>query len=76
MREDSALRDNCILVVCEEPGLLSRYSDWLQGGHPKGRNSSRDEVKNFYSSASSRLALDPPSPIYRGSLSGGRAAGA
>jgi hypothetical protein len=32
-----------------EPGLLSRYSDWLRAGRRRGRSSSPDRVKNFFS---------------------------
>jgi hypothetical protein len=37
--------------------VRSQYSDWLLAGRPRGRSLSPGEVKNFYFSKSSRLAL-------------------
>jgi hypothetical protein len=50
----------------------SWYSDWLQGGRPRGRSSSLGRVKNFLFSMSSRLALgstQPPTQWVLGALS-------
>jgi hypothetical protein len=45
-----------------EPEWLSRYSDWLRAGRPRGRSSSPGRVKNFHFSISSRPALGPTQP--------------
>jgi hypothetical protein len=37
--------------------LVSRYSDWLRAGRPRGESSSPGRVKNFLFSTSSRPAL-------------------
>jgi hypothetical protein len=36
---------------------ISRYSDWLRAGRPRGRSSSPGRVKNFNFSISSKPAL-------------------
>jgi hypothetical protein len=43
--------------VLEEPGWLSRYSDWLWAGRTRGRSSSPGKVKIFLFSSSSSPAL-------------------
>jgi hypothetical protein len=45
-----------------EPGLCSRYSDWLRAEWPRGRNSSPGGSKNFHFSTSSRPTLGPTQP--------------
>jgi hypothetical protein len=49
---------------------MSRGSDWLQSGRPRGRGSSPSRVKNFYFYISSRLAQEstlPPIQCVKGS---------
>jgi hypothetical protein len=62
-------------VYCnEEPGQLSRYSNWLRAGRRRGRSSSLGRVKNFHFSTSSRPALGPTQPLIQwvpGALSPG-----
>jgi hypothetical protein len=41
-------------------GYLSRSSDWLWAGRPRGQSSSPARVKNFLFSTLSRLAFGPP----------------
>jgi hypothetical protein len=41
---------------------ISRYSDWLQAGRPKGRSSNPGKVKNFPLSTWSKPALGPIQP--------------
>jgi hypothetical protein len=56
------------------PEQLSRYSDWLRDGRPRGRSSRPGKVKNFLFSTSSRPALRPTQPPIqwvRGALSSG-----
>jgi hypothetical protein len=48
--------------VTEEPGLLSRYSDWLQAGRQRGWGSSPGRVKNFLFPTSSTPALGSTQP--------------
>jgi hypothetical protein len=48
-------------ILQQEPGELSRYSDWLRAGRSKGRSPGR--VKNFLFSTSSRLAPRSIQPI-------------
>jgi hypothetical protein len=53
---------------------MSRYSEWLRDGRPKGRSSSPGKVKNFLFSASFRLVLgshQPSTPWVPGALSPG-----
>jgi hypothetical protein len=35
-------------IFMEEPGKLSRYSDWLRAGQRRGRSSSPGRIKNFF----------------------------
>jgi hypothetical protein len=42
--------------------LLSRYSDWLRAGRPRGRSSSCGRVKNYLFSTSSIPDLGPTQP--------------
>jgi hypothetical protein len=42
--------------------VVSRYSDWLQAGRLRGRNSSPGRDKNFLFSKSSRPALGSTQP--------------
>jgi hypothetical protein len=37
---------------CEEPGVCSQHSNWLQAGQRRGRSSSPCRVKNFLFSTS------------------------
>jgi hypothetical protein len=56
----------------KEPGLRSRYSDYLRAGRLRGRSSSPGRVKNFLFSKSSRPALgytQPPNQWIPGALS-------
>jgi hypothetical protein len=46
--------------------MLSRYSDWLRAGRPRGRSSSPGRVNNFLLSTSSRPALGPTQPPIQG----------
>jgi hypothetical protein len=52
----------CLPLFVEEPGWLSRYSDWLLAGRPRGRSSSPGRGKNFLISTSSRPVLGPTEP--------------
>jgi hypothetical protein len=51
-----------VSVTGREPGELSRYSDWLQAGRPRGRSSSPGGGKNFHFSMLSTPALGPTQP--------------
>jgi hypothetical protein len=51
-----------ISPVQKKPGYLSRYSDWLRDGRPRGRSSSRGRVENFLFSTLSRPTLGPTQP--------------
>jgi hypothetical protein len=59
-----------------KPGGLSRYSDWLRDGRPRGRSSSPGRVKNFFTSAAPSSILRPTklSPLVRGVKRQGRQA--
>jgi hypothetical protein len=60
-----------------EPGKLSRYSDRLRKGRPKGRNSIPGEAKNVLLSMSSRLVHSASYPMdTEGYFPGSKAAGA
>jgi hypothetical protein len=50
------------LLLCIEPGYLSRYSDWLQAERQRGRSSSPGRGKIFLLSMSSRPVLEPTQP--------------
>jgi hypothetical protein len=50
------------LQSLQEPGMRSRYSDWLRAGRSKGRSSSPCRVKNFLISKSSTPTLGPIQP--------------
>jgi hypothetical protein len=52
--------------MLKEPGQLSRYSDWLRAGRPRGRISSPGRVKDFVFSTSSRPALGSTQPPIQG----------
>jgi hypothetical protein len=54
-----------------EPGLLSRYSDWLRAGRQRGRSSSPGGVKNLHFAMSSRSTLGSNSMDTGGSFSAG-----
>jgi hypothetical protein len=54
---------NILPYTNEEPGELSRYSDWLRAGRPKGRSSSPGRSKNFLLSTWSRPTLGPIQPL-------------
>jgi hypothetical protein len=54
-----------LLIRClfiGEPGLRSRYSEWLRAGRLWGRSSSPGRVKNFLFSMSSSPALGLTQP--------------
>jgi hypothetical protein len=60
-----------IVQDVDEPRLLSRYSDWLRAGPPRGTSSSPGRVKNVLFSISSRPALgstQPPIQLVPGAL--------
>jgi hypothetical protein len=61
----------------KEPGELSRYSDWLRAGRPKGRSSESRWGKEFsllYVVSGTNQASYPMGT--EGSFFGGKAAGA
>jgi hypothetical protein len=62
---DITLHISDFLFHCQwnwEPRHLSRYSDWLLAGRPRGRSSSPGGSKNFNFSMWSRPALRPTQP--------------
>jgi hypothetical protein len=52
----------CCLIEPYEQRQLSRYSEWLLAGRPRGRSSSPDKVKNVRFSMSSRPAMRSTQP--------------
>jgi hypothetical protein len=48
--------------LCLQNRQLSKYSDWLRAGRPRGRSSSPGRVKNFLFSTSSKPALESTQP--------------
>jgi hypothetical protein len=48
--------------VIKEPGLRSRYRDWLRAGRPRGRSTSPGRVKYFLFFTPSRPVLGPTQP--------------
>jgi hypothetical protein len=68
-----------MLSYMEEMGWLSRYSDWLRAGRPRGRSSSPGGVKNFlFSTSPHRFSGPTQSSSYpvgtEGSFRGGKLA--
>jgi hypothetical protein len=58
----------------QEPGWLSRYSDWLRAGRQRGRSSSPGRGEIFLSSTASRPVPEPTQPPIQwvpGALSSG-----
>jgi hypothetical protein len=47
------------MLLWQDPGECSRYSDWLRAGRRRSRSSSHGRVQNFHISMSSRQDLGP-----------------